>query len=89
MSRRKRKPTPPKIWPYFNVDELTREEVLQHIQALYPRGSGPLGMMRIACNLLINIAELKGFEPFTEEELKANPDPDFYKNNNSAVRERG
>jgi hypothetical protein len=70
--------------PLFDLEKLTREEVLHLMKAYYPAGSGPLTEMRTICRLLANVAEAKGFEPFTQEEIRAQMDQEFYNRNESA-----
>lgn len=60
-----------KISPCFDVPEkVSREEILDMLIVFYPVGSGPLGMMRITCGLMLNLAVLRGFEPISEEEVR-------------------
>ena len=58
------------VSPFFeNPEEITREEILDALISFYPKGPGPLGMKRIICGVLLNIAVLRGFEPITSEEI--------------------
>lgn len=60
-----------KISPFFiNIKEVSRKEILEALAMFYPKGSGPLSMMRICCGLLLNIAELRGFT-ITEQDIRA------------------
>lgn len=60
-----------KISPFFtNPETCTREEIVDALASFYPVGSGPLGMMRITCGLLLNLAEVRGFERITEAEIR-------------------
>lgn len=53
----------------FDPTTVSRSELLQHVRFWKPAGSGPLGTMKHLCGAYAMIAELRGFEPFTYEEI--------------------
>lgn len=57
--------------PMFDAKSLTREDLLSLVVLWWPRGSGPLSMLSTIVSLLIQIGELRGFAPFTPEEVEA------------------
>jgi len=46
--------------PKFDLND--QEQLQKLYTSIYPCGSGPIGMMRIAVGLIAAIAEEKGFE---------------------------
>ena len=56
--------------PLFDAKTVTRDTLLALIVYWWPSGSGPLGMMKIIVWLYAQIAELRGFDPITMEELR-------------------
>lgn len=55
----------------FDAKTVTREALLEQMKYWRPAGSGPLHMMKYMCGLISQVAELRGFAPFTVEEVNA------------------
>lgn len=66
MGRKKKKIVEREL---FDIND---ENLLQeYYVSFYPAGSGPLGVMRVVCQLIEAIAAEKGFELLTHQELQA------------------
>lgn len=55
----------------FDVNTVTREELLEQMKYWKAQGSGPLSLMKIICGLISQIAELRGFTPFSHDEVNS------------------
>ncbi len=69
MAKKKQKTLEDTLSIRLNASTITREELLEELRYWQPVGSGPLSVMREVCRLLIQIGELRGFEPFTYDEV--------------------
>jgi len=56
---------------YFDdINAVTRHDLVGLLTSYRPVGSGPLGVQRLLCRLLVQIASLKGFVAITIDDIE-------------------